>query len=135
MERLITEALRDHVFRRRNSHREDGLTIRDTDERTKGCEDAVVTLTQELMGLLAEPDINIVCYIRHHPTRTTVAAEHAFNEGIVRVAASQPSRRIAAVHHHAPALPDADVRRRGRRGAGGARPLTTGGLPKIVSTR
>lgn len=53
-ERLITEALRDHVFWRRNHHPEDGFTIRETDKRTDGYEDAVATLTQELMGLLAE---------------------------------------------------------------------------------
>src|SRR5688572_33398531 len=54
LERLITEALRDHVFWRRNYHPEDGFTIRETDKRTDGYENAVATLTQELMGLLAE---------------------------------------------------------------------------------
>lgn len=54
LERLITEALRDHVFWRRNYHPEDGFTIRETDKRTPGYEEAVATLTQELMGLLAE---------------------------------------------------------------------------------
>jgi glutamate/tyrosine decarboxylase-like PLP-dependent enzyme len=53
-ERLITEALRDHIFWRRNYHPEDGFTIRETDKRTEGYEEAVATLTQELMGLLAE---------------------------------------------------------------------------------
>lgn len=53
-ERLITEALRDHIFWRRNYHPEDGFTIRETDKRTAGYEDAVATLTQEMMGLLAE---------------------------------------------------------------------------------
>jgi len=54
LERLVTEALRDHVFWRRNYHPEDGFTIRETDKRTEGYERAVATLTQELMGLLAE---------------------------------------------------------------------------------
>ena len=54
LERLVTEALRDHVFWRRNYHPEDGVVIRETDKRTPGYEDAVATLTQELMGLLAE---------------------------------------------------------------------------------
>ncbi len=54
LERLITEALRDHVFWRRNFHPEDGFTIRETDKRAEGYEEAVATLTQELMGLLAE---------------------------------------------------------------------------------
>jgi len=54
LERLVTEALRDHVFWRRNYHPEDGSTIRELDKRKEGYEDAVATLTQELMGLLAE---------------------------------------------------------------------------------
>ena len=53
VERLVTEALRDHVFWRRNYHPEDGFTIRETDKRTPGYEASVATLTQELMGLLA----------------------------------------------------------------------------------
>jgi glutamate/tyrosine decarboxylase-like PLP-dependent enzyme len=53
-ERLITEALRDHVFWRRNYHPEDGFNIREIDKRSAGYEAAVATLTQELMGLLAE---------------------------------------------------------------------------------
>jgi glutamate/tyrosine decarboxylase-like PLP-dependent enzyme len=54
LERLVTEALRDHVFWRRNYHPEDGFTIRETEKRREGYEEAVATLTQELMGLLAE---------------------------------------------------------------------------------
>jgi hypothetical protein len=54
VERLVTEALRDHVFWRRNYHPEDGFTIRETDKRSEGYEAAVATLTQELLGLLAE---------------------------------------------------------------------------------
>ena len=54
LERLVTEALRDHIFWRRNYHPEDGFTIRELDKRTAGYEEAVATLTQELMGLLAE---------------------------------------------------------------------------------
>lgn len=54
LERLVTEALRDHVFWRRNYHPEDGISIRETEKRSEGYEDAVATLTQELMGLLAE---------------------------------------------------------------------------------
>ncbi len=54
LERLVTEALRDHVFWRRNFHPEDGFTIREVDKRAAGYDDAVATLTQELMGLLAE---------------------------------------------------------------------------------
>jgi glutamate/tyrosine decarboxylase-like PLP-dependent enzyme len=54
LERLLTEALRDHVFWRRNFHPEDGFTIREMDKRREGYDQAVATLTQELMGLLAE---------------------------------------------------------------------------------
>lgn len=54
LERLVTEALRDHVFWRRNHHPEDGFTIREAHKRTPGYDAAVATLTQELMGLLAE---------------------------------------------------------------------------------
>jgi len=53
LERLIVEALRDHVFWRRNYHPEDGFAIRETDKRREGYEQNVATLTQELMGLLA----------------------------------------------------------------------------------
>jgi len=53
-ERLVTEALRDHVFWRRNYRPEDGFTIREDDKRSAGYEEAVATLTQELMGLLSE---------------------------------------------------------------------------------
>ena len=54
LERLITEALRDHVFWRRNYHPEDGFTIREKHKRTPEYDEAVASLTQELMGLLAE---------------------------------------------------------------------------------
>ena len=54
LERLVVESLRDHVFWRRNYHPEDGFTIRETDKRQEGYEETVATLTQELMGLLAE---------------------------------------------------------------------------------
>ena len=54
LERLVTEALRDHVFWRRNYHPEDGVSIREVDKRREGYEAAVATLTQELLGLLSE---------------------------------------------------------------------------------
>lgn len=53
MERLVTEALRDHVFWRRNYRPEDGMVIREKEKRAPGYEDAVARLTQELMSLLA----------------------------------------------------------------------------------
>ncbi len=54
MERLVTESFRDHVFWRRNFRPEDGVTIREADRRQEGYDAANATLTQELMGLLAE---------------------------------------------------------------------------------
>ncbi|HKV76316.1 MAG TPA: pyridoxal-dependent decarboxylase [Gemmatimonadales bacterium] len=54
LERLVLESLRDHVFWRRNFHPEDGVAIREADRRREGYEDAVATMTQELIGLLAE---------------------------------------------------------------------------------
>ena len=54
LERLVVESLRDHVFWRRNYHPEDGFAIREHDKRQEGYEENVATLTQELMGLLAE---------------------------------------------------------------------------------
>ena len=54
LERLVVEALRDHIFWRRNYHPEDGFTIREMDKRREGYEASVAVLTQELMGLLAE---------------------------------------------------------------------------------
>jgi glutamate/tyrosine decarboxylase-like PLP-dependent enzyme len=54
LEQLIVETLRDHVFWRRNFHPEDGFVIREADKRRPGYDQAVSTLTQELMGLLSE---------------------------------------------------------------------------------
>jgi glutamate/tyrosine decarboxylase-like PLP-dependent enzyme len=54
LERLVVEALRDHVFWRRNYHPEDGFTIQEMDKRQEGYEASVAVLTQELLGLLAE---------------------------------------------------------------------------------
>ncbi|MBX6364941.1 MAG: decarboxylase [Gemmatimonadetes bacterium] len=53
LERLVVEALRDHIFWRRNYHPEDGFVIRETDKRSEGYDAAVARLTQELMELLA----------------------------------------------------------------------------------
>ncbi len=54
LERLVVESLRDHVFWRRNYHPEDCFAIRETDKRQAGYDENVATLTQELMGLLAQ---------------------------------------------------------------------------------
>lgn len=79
LERLVTEALRDHVFWRRNYHPEDALTIRETDKRQEGYEDAVALLTQELLGLLAElkRDVPVFSgrYQGHMIAEQTIAAQ------------------------------------------------------------
>lgn len=54
LERLLLEALRDHVFWRRNFHPEDGFQISEQDKRTPAYEASISTLSQELFGLLAE---------------------------------------------------------------------------------
>jgi glutamate/tyrosine decarboxylase-like PLP-dependent enzyme len=54
LERLLLEALRDHVFWRRNFHPEDGFVIREQDKRAPAYDASVATLWQELYGLLAE---------------------------------------------------------------------------------
>jgi glutamate/tyrosine decarboxylase-like PLP-dependent enzyme len=54
LEKLLLEALRDHVFWRRNFHPEDGFLILEREKRTAAFEASVSTLSQELLGLLAE---------------------------------------------------------------------------------
>lgn len=54
LERLLTEALRDHVFWRRNFHPEDGFEIGELDKRDPAFERSASVLAQELLGLLAE---------------------------------------------------------------------------------
>jgi tyrosine decarboxylase len=79
LEHLVLEALRDHVFWRRNYHPEDGFTIRETDKRRDGYDEAVATLTQELMGLLAElkRDVPIFSgrYHGHMVAEQTIASQ------------------------------------------------------------
>ena len=79
LERLVVESLRDHVFWRRNYHPEDGFTIREADKRREGYENAVATLTQELLGLLAElkRDVPVFSgrYKGHMIAEQTIAAQ------------------------------------------------------------
>ena len=79
LERLIVEALRDHVFWRRNYHPEDGFTIREVDKRREGYEESVAVLTQELMGLLAQlkQDVPFFSgrYKGHMVAEQTIAAQ------------------------------------------------------------
>lgn len=53
-ERLLLEALRDHVFWRRNVHPEDGFTITELDKREPNFERSIGVLSQQLLGLLGE---------------------------------------------------------------------------------
>ena len=82
LERLVTEALRDHVFWRRNYHPEDGFTILETDRRTRGYDAAVATLTQELLGLLADLKRDVPFfsgrYKGHMLSEQTIAAQVAY---------------------------------------------------------
>ena len=104
LERLIVEALRDHVFWRRNYHPEDGFTMRETDKRKPGYEEAVSTLTQELMGLLAELKRGIPFfsgrYRAHMLSEQTIAAQVGFfatmlyNPNNVSVEASPVTSRL-----------------------------------------
>lgn len=53
VERFIVEALRDHVFWRRNFHPEDGSFIKEADKRGEAFETATSTMRQELYQLLS----------------------------------------------------------------------------------
>jgi hypothetical protein len=78
MERLLLEAFRDHVFWRRNFHPEDGFVIREHDKRTPAYEAATSTLSQELLGLLAELKAGVPFfsprYIGHMTSDSTMAS-------------------------------------------------------------
>ncbi|MFN3431160.1 MAG: hypothetical protein ACK46X_14555, partial [Candidatus Sericytochromatia bacterium] len=53
VERFVVEALRDHVFWRRNFHPEDGTFITESDKRSEAFETATSTMRQELYQLLS----------------------------------------------------------------------------------
>jgi glutamate/tyrosine decarboxylase-like PLP-dependent enzyme len=77
-ERLLLEAVRDHVFWRRNFHPEDGFEISESDKRSPAYERSVGTLSQELMGLLAELKAGVPFfsprYIGHMSSDLTMAS-------------------------------------------------------------
>lgn len=103
-ERLVTEAVRDHVFWRRNHHPEDGFTIRETDRRSGGYDEAVAVLTQELMGLLAELKRGVPFfsgrYKGHMASEQTLAAQVGYfaamlyNPNNVAIEASPVTTRL-----------------------------------------
>ncbi|HEU4451787.1 MAG TPA: pyridoxal-dependent decarboxylase [Longimicrobium sp.] len=51
-ERMLVEALRDHVFWRRNYHPEDGFQVSETEKRNPAYERSLSLLAEELMELL-----------------------------------------------------------------------------------
>jgi glutamate/tyrosine decarboxylase-like PLP-dependent enzyme len=104
LERLLTEALRDHVFWRRNHHPEDGFTIRELDKRREGYDEAVATLTQELMGLLAELKRGVpffsgrykghMCFEQTIASQVGYFAAMLFNPNNVSIEASPVTTRL-----------------------------------------
>jgi glutamate/tyrosine decarboxylase-like PLP-dependent enzyme len=104
LERLVTEALRDHIFWRRNHHPEDGFTIRESDKRSEGYDASVATLTQELLGLLAELKQGVPMfsgrYKGHMASEQTIAAQVAYfaamlyNPNNVSIEASPVTTRL-----------------------------------------
>ncbi|MEP6745583.1 MAG: pyridoxal-dependent decarboxylase [Gemmatimonadota bacterium] len=79
MERLVVEALRDHVFWRRNFHPEDGVVVSENDKRRPGYVDATGVLTQGLTTLLArlKQDLPFFSgrYLGHMLYEQTIAAQ------------------------------------------------------------
>ncbi|MGH7584247.1 MAG: pyridoxal phosphate-dependent decarboxylase family protein, partial [Gemmatimonadales bacterium] len=79
VERLVLEALRDHVFWRRNFHPEDGLAVHEADRRRPGFDAATARLTEELLGLLAALKRDVPFYSRryagHMVGEQTIAAQ------------------------------------------------------------
>lgn len=53
-ERLLVDAVRDHVFWRRNYHPEDGFLVDELEKHDPGYERSLSILRQELLGLLSE---------------------------------------------------------------------------------
>ncbi len=104
LEGLLTEALRDHVFWRRNYHPEDGFAIRETEKRAPGYDEAVATLTQELLGLLAELKRGVPFfsgrYKGHMATEQTIASQVGYfaamlyNPNNVAIEASPVTTRL-----------------------------------------
>src|SRR4051812_45424658 len=77
-ERLLLEAVRDHVFWRRNFHPQDGFEVTEADKRTPAYEQSISTLQQELMGLLGELKAGVPFfsprYIGHMSSDLTMAS-------------------------------------------------------------
>ena len=76
--------------------------------------------------MLPEPDINIVCWVMHHPSLDVARGGERAQRRDLRADESEPAGSAAAVHHHAHPLPESDVRRRGGPAARVARRLFGG---------
>lgn len=81
-ERLLLEALRDHIFWRRNVHPEDGFLVLEADKRTPAYERSISVLAQELLGLLGELKAGVPFfsprYIGHMTADLSMAALVAY---------------------------------------------------------
>ena len=77
-ERLLLEAFRDHVFWRRNFHPEDGFHVTEGEKHSPDYQQAISTLSQELMGLLGELKAGVPFfsprYIGHMTSDLTMAS-------------------------------------------------------------
>ncbi|HEX5520448.1 MAG TPA: pyridoxal-dependent decarboxylase [Longimicrobiaceae bacterium] len=77
-ERLLLEALRDHVFWRRNFHPEDGFLVTEREKHSEAYEQSISTLSQELLGLLGELKAGVPFfsprYIGHMSSDLTMAS-------------------------------------------------------------
>jgi hypothetical protein len=77
-ERLLLEAFRDHVFWRRNFHPEDGFLVQESEKHRPGYQQAIDSLSQELLGLLGELKAGVPFfsprYIGHMSSDLTMAS-------------------------------------------------------------
>jgi glutamate/tyrosine decarboxylase-like PLP-dependent enzyme len=104
LERLLLEALRDHVFWRRNFHPEDGFLIQESDKRSESFQRSVAVLSQELLSLLGQLKAGVPFfsprYIGHMSSDLTMAslvgyfATMLYNPNNVAVEASPVTTRM-----------------------------------------
>ncbi len=77
-ERLLLEALRDHVFWRRNFHPEDGFLVGDRGKRSDAYQRSLAVLSEELLNLLGELKAGVPFfsprYIGHMNSDLTMAS-------------------------------------------------------------
>ena len=103
-ERLLLEALRDHVFWRRNYHPEDGFQVGESEKRSPAYERSLSLLAQELMELLGELKAGVPFasprYVGHMTSDLTMAslvgyfASMLYNPNNVAAEASPVTTRL-----------------------------------------